>query len=106
MVNWINIAQEKLPWKDILPNVESMLLDDGMTEISKKSTLFVSKHENVDNRRNIGSNNNGGRDNYTSLSLISVTDENSHFRSIDDVLFKKSEYFTLIKCPPRKSDAT
>ena len=51
VLNWINIAQEKLPWKDILPNVESMLLDDGMTGISKKSTLFVSKHENVDNRR-------------------------------------------------------
>ena len=87
VVNWINITQEKLPWKDILPNVESMLLDDGMTEISKKSTLFVSKHENVDNRRNIGSNRNGGRDKYTSPSLISVADENSHFRSIDDVLF-------------------
>ena len=41
VVNWINIAQEKLPWKDILPNVESMLLDDGMTEISKKKALSL-----------------------------------------------------------------
>ena len=66
-----------------------MFLDDGMTEISKKSTLFVSKYENVDDRKNIGSNGNGGRDKYTCLSLISVTDENSHIRSIDGVLFKK-----------------
>ena len=67
---------------------ENMFLDDEMTEISKKSTLFVSKHETVD-RKNIGSNGNGGRDKYTSLSLISVADENSRFWSIDGVLFKK-----------------
>ena len=43
VVNWINIAQEKLPWKDILPNVESMLLDDGMTEIRGKAlSLYQS----------------------------------------------------------------